>query len=60
MCIRDRGCVVIMDDILVFGKNAEEHDERLQRVMETIKTSGLKLNKESVKSGRVNSISLVM
>ena len=34
-----------MDDVLVWGSTTEEHDTRLQRVMTTIKESGLKLNK---------------
>jgi transposase InsO family protein len=38
------GCEVIMDDILVYGKDAEEHDARLNKVMKTIEMSGLKLN----------------
>ena len=37
--------IIIMDDILVYGTTQEEHDERLQTVLETIKSSGLKLNK---------------
>jgi transposase InsO family protein len=40
------GCEVIMDDILVYGRNEAEHDARLEAVLETIKSSGLKLNKE--------------
>ena len=40
------GCEAIMDDIIVFGKSAEEHDENLQNTFQVIKESGLKLNKE--------------
>ena len=40
------GCEAIMDDIIVYGKSAEEHDENLQNTFEVIKESGLKLNKE--------------
>ena len=40
------GCIVIMDDILVYGKTAKEHEERLSRVLQKIAASGLKLNKE--------------
>jgi hypothetical protein len=40
------GVVVIMDDILVYGNTLEEHDYRLSKVLETIKKSGLCLNKE--------------
>ena len=39
------GVIIIMDDILVYGTAQGEHDERLQTVLETIKSSGLKLNK---------------
>ena len=50
------GCVVVMDDILVFGRDTKEHDERLQSVMETIKSNGLKLNKEKcqIRKSEVN------
>lgn len=40
------GTVVYMDDILVFGETQEKHDQNLKRVMETIRASGLRLNKE--------------
>lgn len=39
------GTVVVMDDILVFGSSEEEHDRRLNAVLQTIKASGLKLNR---------------
>lgn len=39
------GTVVYMDDILVFGATLEEHNSRLKKVMETIRASGLKLNR---------------
>ena len=42
----EEGCEAIMDVIIVFGKSAEEHDENLQKTFQTIKESGLKLNKE--------------
>ena len=35
-----------MDDIIVFGKSAEKHDENLQKTFQVIKESGLKLNKK--------------
>ena len=41
------GVIIIMDDILVYGTTKEEHDGRLQTVLETIKSSGLKLNKST-------------
>ena len=38
------GVEVIMDDILVYGRTIEEHDDRLEIVMGIINDSGLKLN----------------
>ncbi|XP_053571481.1 uncharacterized protein K02A2.6-like [Bombina bombina] len=35
-----------MDDILVYESTAEEHDQRLSCVLQAIKESGLKINKE--------------
>lgn len=43
------GTVVYMDDILVFGATMEEHNRRLEKVMETIHRSGLKLNRQKCK-----------
>ena len=39
------GVVVVMDDILVYGADEEEHNRRLNAVLQTIRRSGLKLNK---------------
>ena len=39
------GCEAIMDDIIVYGKSAEEHEENLQNTFQVIMESGLKLNK---------------
>ena len=38
------GIEVIMDDILVHGRNREEHDAHLNAVLRIINDSGLKLN----------------
>jgi hypothetical protein len=38
------GIEVIIDDILVYGKTHEEHDNRLDALFEKIHLSGLKLN----------------
>ena len=38
------GCEVIMDDILVHGRDESQHNERLAKVLRTIEESGLKLN----------------
>jgi transposase InsO family protein len=39
-------CLIYLDDILVFGKNAEEHNERLRTVLQRIREAGLKLSPE--------------
>ena len=41
-----KGVVVYLDDILVYGENAEEHNQRLEEVFTRIKTAGLKINPE--------------
>ncbi|CAI5657120.1 unnamed protein product [Oreochromis niloticus] len=46
------GTVIVMDDILVFGANKEEHDQRLEAVLQTIKASGLKLNRSKCHFGK--------
>ena len=38
------GVVVYMDDILVYGSNMKEHDERLSKVLHILKENGPKLN----------------
>lgn len=38
------GVIVLMDDLLVFGSNDREHDQRLSKILEMIKGAGLKLN----------------
>ncbi|XP_064461585.1 uncharacterized protein K02A2.6-like [Ornithodoros turicata] len=39
------GTVCMMDDILVFGRTAEEHDFRLQEVLKRLSRAGITLNK---------------
>lgn len=46
------GTVVAIDDILVFGKDKEDHDKNLSAVMQTIRASGLKLNKDKFQLGK--------
>ena len=51
--LRDHsGTVVVMDDILIFGKDREEHDRNLRAVMQTVRASGLKLNREKWQFGK--------
>ena len=40
------GTICMMDDILVHGRDVKEHDERLLRVLQRIKSSGMTLNKK--------------
>ena len=43
------GVVCQVDDILVYGKDAVEHDKRLNQVMERLKKAGVTLNREKCK-----------
>ena len=40
------GVETSMDDIIVWGSNKEEHDKRLEKVVETAQRVGLKVQKE--------------
>lgn len=46
---RCQGVANISDDIIIHGKNTEEHDRRLQRVLERLKEKNLTLNAEKCK-----------
>lgn len=51
--LRDHeGAVVVMDDVLIFGKDREDHDKNLRKVLETIRASGLKLNRSKCQFGK--------
>lgn len=39
-------CLNISDDIIVFGKNQESHDDALHEVLRTLQSKGLTLNKK--------------
>ncbi len=57
------GTVAVMDDILVFGRDKEEHDRNLKAVLKSIKISGLKLNKEKchfLENRRFNSSDILL
>ena len=45
MLKNEDGCKAIMDGIIAFRRSAEKHDENLNRTLQVIKESGLKLNK---------------
>ena len=38
------GVTCMMDDILVYGRTNEEHDNRLQKVLQRIQDAGVTLN----------------
>lgn len=40
------GCFNYIDDIIVYGSSRKEHDERLKKVMDTLKENHLELNHE--------------
>ena len=40
------GVLCMMDDVLVYGKTVSEHDERLDKVLQTMQKAGMTLNKE--------------
>ena len=41
-----KGVKVIVDDLLIWGENQQQHDERLRQVLERARQKNLKLNKE--------------
>ena len=41
----------MMDDILVFGTNKQEHDKRLHAVLQRLKKAKLTLNREKCEIG---------
>lgn len=45
------GVICYQDDVLVYGKNKSEHDQRLKEVLNRLKSVGLKLNKSKCKFG---------
>lgn len=45
------GVGVFIDDVVVWGRSKEEHDERLRRVLDQAQRSGLKLNKNKCQFG---------
>ena len=40
------GVVCMMDDVLIHGRTTEEHDKRLEEVLQTLQKAGLTLNKQ--------------
>ena len=52
------GCEAIVDDILIWGKDIEEHDKRLKQVLDRIREHNMKLNRDKCEF-RKSSISYV-
>ena len=48
------GVVVHMDDVLVCGDNAVEHDQRLRWVLRRVRESGMTLNKGKCEFGKAS------
>ena len=46
------GVVCLIDDVLIYGRNQEEHDERLLAYLSRIEEAGLTLNKEKCEFSR--------
>ena len=40
------GCEAIIDDILIWGENIKQHDERLDAVLKCLSENNLKLDNE--------------
>ena len=52
------GCEVIADDLMVWGRNNEEHDQRLKKVLDRAREVQLKLNQKKCKI-RVTEVSYI-
>ena len=46
------GVLCLMDDVLVYGTTESEHDDRLNRVLQTMQNVGMTLNKEKCQFSR--------
>ncbi|XP_064646192.1 uncharacterized protein LOC135499377 [Lineus longissimus] len=45
------GVISYIDDLLVWGRTKEEHDERLRKVLDRLREKGLKLNRRKCRVG---------
>ncbi|CAH2219481.1 Hypothetical predicted protein, partial [Pelobates cultripes] len=48
------GTTVFIDDILIWGKTKQEHDERLRMVLDIARENNLKLNKTKCQFGKTS------
>ena len=46
------GVLCLMDNVLVFGREKKEHNDRLTQVLKRIKAAGVTLNPEKCEIGR--------
>ena len=54
------GVTGITDDMIIYGKNEEEHDRNLIRFLKTTRKNGLRLNKDKLQFKRIQCHSLGM
>lgn len=50
--LKCEGCINFIDDILIFGKDKEEHDRRLGRVLKTLEENDVVLRKDKCLIGK--------
>ena len=50
------GVAAIVDDILVYGKAPQEHNENLIRMLAKCTSAGIKLNKDKLQVGVVQEV----
>ena len=42
-------CMVYIDDIIIFGKDETEHDKNLERVLQRLRTHGIRIKPKKCK-----------
>ena len=52
------GAVSIIDDILIWGKDMKDNDERLQRVLDRVRENNLKLSPDKCQFRRIKYLML--
>ena len=49
--IEGKGCLVYLDDMVIYGKRIEEHDKLLLEILKHLKDRGFKTNIEKIQLG---------
>ena len=49
-----QGVLCLMDDVLVYGKDQKEHDQRLEAALLRIQSARVTLNPENASSPKIN------